>query len=91
MKFLLALPEEQNCSCNGTEQSRLLTFGEIKKGLKKYYNKDLTERHILNVINDLGTVVIKEKDPRNHRKPSLQNKPNFVKEATLVKLNNKKA
>jgi len=40
----------------------------IKRGLKKYYDKDLTERQILNVIRSLGRIVVKEKDPRNHRR-----------------------
>jgi len=66
---------------------------EIKNGLKKYYNKDLTERHILNLIHDLGRVVLKEKDPRNQRRTLYRTNPNFVKEATLtlVKLNNDQA
>ena len=62
---------------------------EIKNGLKKRYNKDLTERHILNAIRDLGKLVLKEKDPRNHRRTLYRTNPNFLKEATitLVKLN----
>lgn len=65
---------------------------EIKNGLKKHYNKDLTERYILNMIRSLGKLVIKEKDPRNHRKSLYRINPNFVKEATLtlVELNNEK-
>jgi hypothetical protein len=65
---------------------------EIKNGLKKHYNKDLTERYILNMIGSLGKLVIKEKDPRNHRKSLYRINPNFGKEATLtlVKLNNEK-
>jgi len=66
---------------------------QIKAGLKKYYNKDLTERQILNVISGLGRIVVKEKDPRNHRRTLYRINPNSVEEATItvVKLNNKKA
>jgi len=65
---------------------------QIKAGLKKCYNKDLTERQILNVIRCLGRIVVKEKDPRNHRRSLYRINPNSVEEATitLVKLNNKK-
>lgn len=64
---------------------------EIKNGLKKQYDKDLSERQILNVIRDLGKLVIKEKDPRNHRRSLYRTNPNYVKEATLtlIKLNNR--
>ena len=63
---------------------------EIEEGLKKYYSKDVTERHILNVIRCLGNLVIKEKDPRNHRRSIYRTNPNFVEEVTLtlVKLTN---
>lgn len=63
---------------------------EIKNGLNNYYNKDLTERHILNAIRSLGKRVIKEKDPRNHRKSLYRINPNAVKEitVTVVNLNN---
>ncbi len=66
---------------------------QIQSGLKKDYNKDLTERQILNVIKSLGRIVVKEKDPRNHRRTLYRINPNSVEEATitLVKLNNKKA
>jgi len=65
---------------------------EIKNGLKNHYNKDLTQRHILNVIHSLEKLVIKEKDPRNHRRSLYRTNPNFVEEVTLtlVKLNNNK-
>lgn len=65
---------------------------QIQSGLKKYYNKDLTERQILNVIRSLGRIVVKEKDPRNHRRTLYRINPNSVEEATItiVKLNNKK-
>lgn len=65
---------------------------QIQSGLKKYYNKDLTERQILNVIRSLGRIVVKEKDPRNHRRTLYRINPNSIEEATitLVKLNNKK-
>ena len=65
---------------------------QIKAGLKKYYNEDLSERQILNVIRGLGRIVVKEKDPRNHRRTLYRINPNSVEEATitLVKLNNKK-
>jgi hypothetical protein len=62
---------------------------EIRNGLKKHYEKDLSERQILNVIRDLGKIVIKEKDPRNHRRSLYRTNPNFVEEVTLtlIKLN----
>lgn len=65
---------------------------QIQSGLKKQYNKDLTERQILNVIRSLGKIVVKEKDPRNHRKTLYRINPNSIEEATitLVKLNKKK-
>jgi len=65
---------------------------QIQSGLKKYYNKDLTERQILNVIRSLGRIVTKERDPRNHRKTLYRINPNSIEEATitLVKLNHKK-
>lgn len=65
---------------------------QIQSGLKKYYNKDLTERQILNVIRSLGRIVVKEKDPRNQRRTLYRINPNSVEEATitLVKLNHKK-
>jgi hypothetical protein len=65
---------------------------EIRNGLKKHYNKELSERQILNVIHNLGKLVIKEKDPRNHRRSLYRTNPHFVEEATLtlVKLNNDK-
>lgn len=65
----------------------------IKRGLKKYYDKDLTERQILNVIRSLGRIVVKEKDPRNHRRTLYRINPSAVEEITftLVKLNNEEA
>jgi hypothetical protein len=62
---------------------------EIRNELKKHYEKDLSERQILNVIRDLGKIVIKEKDPRNHRRSLYRTNPNFVEEVTLtlIKLN----
>ena len=65
----------------------------IKRGLKKYYDKDLTERQILNVIRSLEKIVVKEKDPRNHRKTLYRINPSLVEEITftLVKLNHEKA
>jgi len=51
---------------------------QIKAGLKKYYNKDLTERQILNVIRTLGRIVVKEKDPRNHRRSLYRINPNSI-------------
>jgi len=70
-----------------------ISIQEIKRGLKKYYDKDLTERQILNVIQSLGKIVVKEKDPRNHRKTLYRINPCSVEEITftLVKLNNEKA
>lgn len=65
---------------------------EIENELKKYYHKEVTERHILNVIRDLGRIVLKEKDPRNHRKTLYKTNPRFVEEValTLIKLDNEK-
>jgi hypothetical protein len=62
---------------------------EIRNGLKKHYEKDLSERQILNVIHDLGKIVIKEKDPRNHRRSLYRTNPNFIEEVTLtlIKIN----
>jgi len=69
-----------------------ISIRQIKAGLKKYYSKDLSQRQILNVIRSLGKIVVKEKDPRNHRRTLYRINPNSVEEATitLVKLNNKK-
>jgi hypothetical protein len=69
------------------------SLGEIKNDLKKYYHKDLTERHILNVIRELGRIIIKEKHPRNTRRTLHRINPRFVEEAalTLVKLGNCRA
>jgi hypothetical protein len=69
-----------------------ISLREIKEGLSKYYNKDLTERHILNVIRDLEKIVVKEKDPRNHRRTLYRINPTFTEEVTLtfIKLNNEK-
>jgi hypothetical protein len=66
---------------------------EIEKGLKEHYSKDVTERHILNVIRSLGKLVIKEKDPRNNRRSIYRTNPKFVEEVTLtlVKLTNEQA
>jgi Glu-tRNA(Gln) amidotransferase subunit E-like FAD-binding protein len=63
---------------------------QIKAGLKKYYNKDLSERQILNVVRSLGKIIVKEKDPRNHRKNLYRINPSAIEEMmiTLVKLNN---
>lgn len=57
---------------------------EIKNELKKYYAKDLTERQILNVIRALGEIVIKENDPRNHRRSLYRTNPKFVEDVTLT-------
>lgn len=66
---------------------------EIKSGLKKYYDKDLSKRQILNVVRSLGRIVVKEKNPHDHRKTLYRINPNLVEEITftLVKLNNEKA
>jgi hypothetical protein len=40
-----------------------------RNGLKKHYNKDLTERYILNMIRSLGKLVIKERTPATIEKP----------------------
>jgi len=67
-----------------------ISLRQIKSGLKKYYDKDLSERQILNVIRSLGKVVVKEKDPRDHRRTLYRINPSAVKEMviTLIKLNN---
>ena len=66
---------------------------EIKNDLKKNYLKDVTERQVLNVIRDLGKIVIKEKDPRDRRRTLYRINPNLVEEAilTLIKLDDEKA
>ena len=63
---------------------------QIKAELKHAYNKDLSERQILSVIQNLGTLIIKEKDPRNHRRTLYRINPNKVEEmiVTLIKLDN---
>ena len=67
-----------------------ISIRQIKAGLKKQYDKDLSERQILNVIRRLGKIVVKEKDPRDHRKTLYRINPSAVKEMviTLIKLNN---
>ena len=67
-----------------------ISLRQIKAGLKKHYDKDLSQRQILNVIRSLGKIVVKEKDPRDHRKTLYRINPNAVKEMviTLIKLNN---
>jgi hypothetical protein len=66
---------------------------EIRNDLKKNYLKDVTERQVLNVIRDLGTIVVKEKDPRDRRKTLYRINPIMVEEAilTLIKLDDEKA
>lgn len=66
---------------------------EIKNDLEKNYLKDVTERQVLNVIRDLGKIVVKEKDPRDRRRPLYRINPSMVEEAilTLVKLDDEKA
>lgn len=70
--------------------SAAASMQQIKDGLKKTYNKELTERQILNLIRGLGTIVRKEKDPRNHRRTLYRINPNLIEETTitLVKLSN---
>lgn len=53
---------------------------QIKEELKKRYDKDLTERHILNVIKSLGRFVVKEKDPRNGRRSLYRVDENLIEE-----------
>jgi Glu-tRNA(Gln) amidotransferase subunit E-like FAD-binding protein len=67
-----------------------ISLRQIKAGLKKHYNKDLSERQILNVIRSLGKVVVKEKDPRDQRRTLYRINPNAIEEMviTLIKLNN---
>ena len=66
---------------------------EIKNDLKKNYLKDVTERQVLNVIRDLGKIVVKERDPRDRRRTLYRINPNLVEEAilTLIKLDDDKA
>jgi hypothetical protein len=54
---------------------------EIKNDLKKNYLKDVTERQVLNVIRDLGKLVVKEKDPRDRRRTLYRINPSVVEEA----------
>ena len=67
-----------------------ISLRQIKSGLEKQYNKDLSERQILNVIQKLGKIVAKEKDPRDQRKTLYRINPNAIEEKviTLIKLNN---
>lgn len=67
-----------------------ISLSQIKAGLKKHYDKDLSERQILNVIRSLGKVVVKEKDPRDQRKTLYRINPNAIEEMviTVIKLNN---
>jgi len=67
-----------------------ISLRQIKAGLKKHYDKNLSERQILNVIKSLGKVVVKEKDPRDQRKTLYRINPNAIEEMviTLIKLNN---
>jgi hypothetical protein len=66
---------------------------EIKNDLKKNYLKDVTERQVLNVIRDLGKIVVKERDPRDRRRTLYRINPNLVEEAilTLIKLDDERA
>ena len=66
---------------------------EIKNDLKKNYLKDVTERQVLNVIRDLGKIIVKERDPRDRRRTLYRINPNVVEEAilTLIKLDDEKA
>jgi hypothetical protein len=66
---------------------------EIKNDLKKNYLKDVTERQVLNVIRDLGNIIIKERDPRDRRRTLYRINPNLVEEAilTLIKLDDERA
>jgi hypothetical protein len=66
---------------------------EIKNDLKKNYLKDVTERQVLNVIRDLGKIVVKERDPRDRRRTLYRINPNLLEEAilTLIKLDDEKA
>lgn len=66
---------------------------EIKNDLKKNYLKDVTEKQILNVIRDLGNLVVRETDPRDRRLTLYRINPNLVEEAilSLIKLDDGKA
>jgi len=66
------------------------TLNEIKKELVKYYNIDITERHILNIIQNLKNFVVKERDPSNHRRSIYRINPKVVEEVTvtIIKLDN---
>lgn len=66
---------------------------EIRNDLKKNYLKDVTERQVLNVIKDLGRIVVKGEDPRDRRRTLYRINPNLMEEAilTLIKLDDGKA
>jgi len=66
---------------------------EIKNDLKKIYLKDVTEKQILNVIRDLGNLIVRETDPRDRRLTLYRINPNMVEEAilSLIKLDDEKA
>ena len=67
-----------------------ISIRQIKAGLKKHYNKDLSERQILNVVRSLEKIVVTEKDPRNHRMTLYRINPSAAEEMqiTLIKLDN---
>ena len=74
------------------KQNQIITavsIRQIKAGLKKDYYKDLSQRQILNVIQRLGKIVVKEKDPRNHRRSLYRINSTLIEETviTIVKLN----
>jgi len=66
---------------------------EIKNDLKKNYLKDVTEKQILNVIRDLGNLIVRETHPRDRRLTLYRINPNMVEEAilSLIKLDDEKA
>ncbi|MDG6222161.1 MAG: hypothetical protein IAX21_08715 [Candidatus Bathyarchaeota archaeon] len=63
---------------------------QIRDELKQRYNKDLSERWILDIIKSLGKIVIKQKDPRNRRKTLYRINPSMIENTliTLIKFNN---
>lgn len=76
-------------SCDKRKTISATSLDEIKNELKRCYNKEFTERHILSELRLLGKLIIKEKDPRNHRRSLYKVNPIFVEEEylTLVALN----
>jgi len=69
------------------------TLREIRNDLKKHYLKSLSKRQVLNVIREMGSVIVKEPDPRDGRRTLYRINPNLVENRflSLIKLDQEKA